>query len=58
MVCCKFLFLKINRLYLIRDANLKMNQKKKIRRIHVFLHHFFAGETENKNNFDINTEKQ
>jgi hypothetical protein len=33
---------KINRLFLVRDAKFKMNQKlKKIRRIHNFQHHFF-----------------
>jgi hypothetical protein len=40
-------------------AKFKMNQKKKkIRRIQDFRHHFFAGETEIKINFDIITEKQ
>jgi hypothetical protein len=47
----------MNRLLLIRDANFEMNQKK-ILRIQDFLHQFFARETENKNNFDIITEKQ
>jgi ribosomal protein L35 len=60
-VCCKFFLLKINRLFLIRDANFKMNQKKKIRRAQDFLHHFFAGETENqilKNNSNSNNFKE
>jgi hypothetical protein len=35
-----------------------MTQKEKIRLIQDFLHHFFAGETENKINFDIIIEKQ
>jgi hypothetical protein len=48
MVCCHFFLLKINRLFLIRDAKFKMNQKKS----------FFSGETENNINFYINTEKQ
>jgi hypothetical protein len=33
--------LKINRLFLIRDGKFKMNQKKIIRRIQNFRHHFF-----------------
>jgi hypothetical protein len=50
--------LKINRLFLIWDANFEMNQKQKNRRIQDFLHHFFSGETENRIIFDIMTEKQ
>jgi hypothetical protein len=50
MVCCQFFLLKTNRLFLVRDAIFKINQKK-IRRIQDFLHHF-AGETENKINFN------
>jgi hypothetical protein len=41
MVCCQFFLSKINRLFLIRDAKMKMNQKNKIRRIQNFRHHFF-----------------
>jgi hypothetical protein len=41
-VCVKFFLLKINRLFLIRDAKFEMNKKKiKIRRIQNFRHHFF-----------------
>jgi hypothetical protein len=56
MVCCQFFLLKINRLFLIRDANFKMNQKKK--KTVEFSTSFCSGETENKINFDINNEKQ
>jgi hypothetical protein len=58
IVCCQFFLSKINRLFLIRDAKFKMNQKIKIRRIQNFRHRFFQGKTENENNFCINTEKQ
>jgi hypothetical protein len=34
-------FVKNNRLFFIRDAKVKMNQKKKNRRIQYFQHHFF-----------------
>jgi hypothetical protein len=33
---CQFFLLKINRSFLIRDANFNMNQKNKIRRIQNF----------------------
>jgi hypothetical protein len=59
--------LKINRLFLIRDAKFKMNQKKKIRRIQNFRHQFFQEKLKiktilililkynsNKNNFKEN----
>jgi hypothetical protein len=46
---------KINRLFLIRDAKLKMYQKKKSSNSR-FSTSFFSGETENKINFDIITE--
>jgi hypothetical protein len=36
-----FFLLKINRLFLIRDAKFKMNQKKKNRQVQDFLHHIF-----------------
>jgi hypothetical protein len=49
--------LKNNRLFLIRDANFKMNQKKKPPNSK-FSTSFFAGETDNKILFDIITEKQ
>jgi hypothetical protein len=40
MVCCQFFLLKINRLFLLRDAKLKMNQKKNRSTS------FFSGERE------------
>jgi hypothetical protein len=43
-------FTKNNSKYIMKFV--KMNQKKN-RRIQDFLHHFFAGKTENKINFDI-----
>jgi hypothetical protein len=52
-----FFLLKINRLFLIRDANFGMSHKKKSSKSR-FSTSFFSGETKNKINFDINTEKQ
>jgi hypothetical protein len=57
MVCYQFFLLKINRLFFIRDAKFKMNKKKKNPSNSKFSTSFFSGETENKINFDINTEK-
>jgi hypothetical protein len=42
-----FFLLKINRIFFIRDANFKMNQKK-IRRILDFLHHLFQEKLKTK----------
>jgi hypothetical protein len=53
-----FFLLTINRLFLIRDVNFKMNQKKKNPSNSRLSTSFFSGETENKINFDIITEKQ
>jgi hypothetical protein len=63
MQICQFwsvvnFLLKINRLFLIRDANFKMNKRNKNPSNSRFSTSFFAGETENKINFDIITEKQ
>jgi hypothetical protein len=56
MACCLFFLLKINRLFLIRDAKFKMN-KKKNQSNSKFSTTFFSGETENQINFYINTEE-
>jgi hypothetical protein len=51
-----FFVLKINRLFLIRDAKFKMNQKKNdVFKISASI---FSAETENQINYYINTEKQ
>jgi hypothetical protein len=52
-----FFLSKINRLFLIRDAKFKMNQKNKIRRIQNFRHRFFQEKLKIKFYFYINTEK-
>jgi hypothetical protein len=48
---------KINRFFFIRDAKFKMNQKQNPSNSK-FSTSFFSGETKNKINFYINTEKQ
>jgi hypothetical protein len=52
-----FFLLKTNRLFLIRDAKFKMNQKKNPSNSK-FSTSFFSEKTENRINFYINTKKQ
>jgi hypothetical protein len=48
----------MNRLFLIRDAKLKMYEEKKNPLNSSFFTSFFSGATDYKMNFDNNTEKQ
>jgi hypothetical protein len=52
-----FFLFKINRLFFIRDAKLKMYEEKKNLSNPRFSASFFPGATEYKINFDIKTEK-